>query len=161
MDRAQTPGERLVAAHCGSRPGKRPAIDLAEQGYHVVVPDMRGYDEGDAPQDIASYRLDVLVADVLALADSFGGGRFRLVGHDWGAIVAWAVGASHPERLERLAVMDGPHPDFWATQAMKTPDPGHRRGICPRAGRADEGTSRCGAHAPMTWVGAFGVRFQE
>jgi len=94
---------------------------LAEQGYHVVVPDMRGYNESDAPQDVASYRLDVLVADVLALADGFGADRFRLVGHDWGAIVAWAVGASHPDRLERLVVMDGPHPDLWATQAMKHP----------------------------------------
>lgn len=94
---------------------------LAEQGYHVVVPDMRGYNESDAPQDVASYRLDVLVADVLALAGGFGAERFRLVGHDWGAIVAWAVGASHPERLERLAVMDGPHPDLWAKQALKHP----------------------------------------
>ncbi|MGI4798126.1 MAG: alpha/beta fold hydrolase, partial [Janthinobacterium lividum] len=67
---------------------------LAKQGYHVVVPDMRGYDQSDAPQDVASYRLDVLVADVLALADLFGADRFRLVGHDWGAIVAWAVGAN-------------------------------------------------------------------
>src|ERR1700712_4086949 len=75
---------------------------LAGQGYHVVVPDMRGYNSSDAPQDVASYRLDVLVADVLALADSFGVDRFRLLGHDWGAIVAWAVGASHPQRLEQL-----------------------------------------------------------
>ena len=94
---------------------------LAEQGYHVVVPDMRGYNESDAPQPVDAYRLDTLVADVLALADGFGTDRFRLVGHDWGAIVAWAVGASHPGRLERLAVMDGPHPDLWARQAIKHP----------------------------------------
>src|SRR4051812_16948218 len=94
---------------------------LAEQGYRVVAPDMRGYNQSDAPQDVASYRLDVLVADVLALADGFGAGRFRLVGHDWGGIVAWAVGASHPERLERLVVMGAPHPDLWARQALKHP----------------------------------------
>ena len=82
---------------------------------------MRGYNESDAPQDVASYRLDVLVADVLALADGYGAGRFRLVGHDWGGIVAWAVGASHPERLERLVVMDAPHPDLWTRQALKHP----------------------------------------
>ena len=79
------------------------------------------YNRSDAPRHVASYRLDVLVADVLALADAFGGGRFRLVGHDWGAIVAWAVAASHPERLERLVAMDGPHPDLWARQAAKHP----------------------------------------
>ena len=94
---------------------------LAEQGYHVVVPDMRGYNKSDAPQDVASYRLDVLVADVLSLADGFGAGRFRLIGHDWGAIVAWAVAAGHPERLEGLVVMDGPHPDLWARQSLKHP----------------------------------------
>lgn len=100
---------------------RRQIDPLAEQGYHVVAPDMRSYNGNDAPQDVASYRLDVLVADVLALADSFGAERFRLVGHDWGAIVAWAVGASHPERLERLVVMDGPHPDLWAPQALQHP----------------------------------------
>jgi epoxide hydrolase 4 len=94
---------------------------LAEGGYHVVAPDMRGYNGSDAPQDVASYRLDALVADVLALADAFGAGRFRLVGHDWGGIVAWAVGASRPERLERLVVMDAPHPDLWSRQALKHP----------------------------------------
>src|ERR1700712_1219392 len=57
---------------------------LAEQGYHVVAPDMRGYNESEAPQEIAAYHLDTLVADVIALADGYGAGRFRLVGQDWG-----------------------------------------------------------------------------
>jgi epoxide hydrolase 4 len=94
---------------------------LAERGYRVVAPDMRGYNRSDAPQEVAAYRLDVLAADVLALADGYGADRFRLVGHDWGGLIAWAVAASHPGRLERLVVMDAPHPDLWAKQALKHP----------------------------------------
>ena len=94
---------------------------FAEAGYHVVVPDMRGYNTSDAPQDIADYRLDTLVADVVALADSCRADRFSLVSHDWGGIVAWGVGASHSQRLKRLVIMDAPHPDLWAEQALKHP----------------------------------------
>lgn len=94
---------------------------LAQAGYHVVAPDMRGYNTSQAPQAVSAYQLDTLVSDVVALADSYGAQRFRLVGHDWGGIVAWGVGASHPDRLERLVIMDAPHPDLWAKQALKHP----------------------------------------
>ncbi len=87
---------------------------LAQAGYQVVVPDMRGYNTSDAFQVVTAYQLDTLVSDVVALADSYGAERFRLVGHDWGGIVAWGVWASHPDRLERLVIMDAPHPDLWA-----------------------------------------------
>ena len=100
---------------------RRQIAPLAAAGYHVVVPDMRGYNLSEAPQDVAAYRLDTLVADVVALADSYGADRFRLVGHDWGGIVAWGVGVRHPGRLEQLVVMDAPHPDLWAKQALKHP----------------------------------------
>ncbi len=94
---------------------------LAEAGYHVVAPDMRGYNTSDAPQDVASYRLDTLAADVIALADACGAERFHLVGHDWGAVIGWWVAARHPGRLNRVVLMDGPHPDVWAKQAVKHP----------------------------------------
>lgn len=86
---------------------------LAEHGYHVVVPDMRGYNTSDAPQDVEPYRLEILSQDILALADSYGAERFRLVGHDWGGVIAWDIGASHPARLERLVVMNAPNADLW------------------------------------------------
>lgn len=94
---------------------------LAAAGYHVVAPDMRGYNLSAAPQGVAEYRLDVLAADVIALADSRGADRFHLVGHDWGAVIAWSVAARHPARLRRLVVMDGPHPDILSAQALKHP----------------------------------------
>lgn len=102
---------------------------LAECGYHVVVPDMRGYNLSDAPQEVSDYRLPTLVADVIALADSYGADRFRLVGHDWGGIVAWGVGIHHSERLERLVVMDAPHPDLWTKEAL-TPESSFKKLVC-------------------------------
>ncbi|WP_375437559.1 alpha/beta fold hydrolase [uncultured Hymenobacter sp.] len=94
---------------------------FAEAGYRVVVPDLRGYNQSEAPEEVSAYRLDRLVADVLALADHYEAERFYLVGHDWGGIIAWGVGASHSDRLRRLVVMDAPHPDLWAEQAFTHP----------------------------------------
>lgn len=94
---------------------------LAEAGYHVVVPDLRGYNTSDAPQAVGAYDLDTLAADVVALADAFGAERIHLVGHDWGAVIGWWVAARHPQRLGRVVLMDGPHPDTWASQALTHP----------------------------------------
>lgn len=94
---------------------------LADAGYHVVVPDMRGYNTSDAPQDLSAYTIDVLAADVVALADAFGADRFHMVGHDWGAVIGWWVAATRPERLNRVVLMDGPHPDVWGRQVLKHP----------------------------------------
>ena len=94
---------------------------LATAGYHVVVPDMRGYNTSDAPQEVSSYDLDTLAADVVAIADGFGAERFHLVGHDWGAVIGWWVAAQHGNRLNRIVLMDGPHPDVWGKQVLKHP----------------------------------------
>ena len=84
---------------------------LAAAGFRVVVPDQRGYGRSGKPEGIDAYRLHLLGADILALARSCGRERFSLVGHDWGGIVAWWVAARHPEAVERLAILNAPHPD--------------------------------------------------
>jgi len=94
---------------------------LAEAGFHVVVLDMRGYNESAAPHGVAAYKLDILAADVVALADAFGAERFHLVGHDWGAVIGWWVAARHAERLDRIVLMNGPHPDVWRRQVLRHP----------------------------------------
>lgn len=83
---------------------------LVAAGYRVLAPDQRGYSPGARPSGAAAYRLDRLVADVLSLADNAGLDRFHVVGHDWGGAVAWALAASHPDRLRTLAVLSTPHP---------------------------------------------------
>jgi pimeloyl-ACP methyl ester carboxylesterase len=94
---------------------------LAEAGFHVVAPDMRGYDKSDAPPDIGSYALDILAADVVAIADSYSANQFHLVGHDWGAVIGWWVTARYPTRVGRTIVMDGPHPDIWEREVLRHP----------------------------------------
>lgn len=94
---------------------------LAQAGFHVVVPDMRGYNQSEVPEGVAAYELDILAADVVGLADAYRVERFHLVGHDWGAVIGWWVAALYPARLERVVLMDGPHPDVWGRQALRHP----------------------------------------
>lgn len=78
--------------------------------YFCIAPDQRGYARSDKPADIAAYRVPVLVADVLALADALGIAQFTLVGHDWGGAVAWATALKHPDRVTRLIQCNAAHP---------------------------------------------------
>ena len=94
---------------------------LADAGFRVIVPDLRGYNLSEAPEDLASYDLDVLAADVVALAEALGVRRFDLVGHDWGGVIAWWVAARHADHVERLVILDAPHPEVWGAQALKHP----------------------------------------
>jgi pimeloyl-ACP methyl ester carboxylesterase len=87
---------------------------LADSGFRVVVPDQRGYNTSDKPKEVSAYNLDTLARDVVGLMDSLGFERAAIVGHDWGGIVAWWVAARHAGRVERLAVLNAPHPTaFW------------------------------------------------
>jgi pimeloyl-ACP methyl ester carboxylesterase len=83
---------------------------LADAGYWVWAPDQRGYNISGKPPEIADYRMDALVADVIALIDAAGREEVNLVGHDWGAAVAWWTAASFPERVRRLGILNVPHP---------------------------------------------------
>ncbi|MDQ3907143.1 MAG: alpha/beta fold hydrolase [Acidobacteriota bacterium] len=81
--------------------------------FHVVAPDMRGYNLSDKPERVADYRLARLVDDVTGLIRHFGAGEAAVVGHDWGAGVAWAVARYHPEYVSRLAVLQVPPFRAW------------------------------------------------
>src|SRR5205807_9057314 len=89
---------------------------LGDAGYRAVAPDQRGYSPRARPDGVERYEVEHLVADVLAIADWLGGHRFHLVGHDWGAAVAWAVGGTHPERLHTLSIVSVPHPKAFAVE---------------------------------------------
>jgi pimeloyl-ACP methyl ester carboxylesterase len=81
---------------------------LAAAGYRVLVPDMRGFGDSDAPDDAAQYAVDVLAADVLGLLDRAGAQRGTVIGHDWGADVAWKTAWLHPERVLAVAGLSVP-----------------------------------------------------
>jgi pimeloyl-ACP methyl ester carboxylesterase len=78
--------------------------------YYCIAPDQRGYAGSSKPPEIADYRVPLLIADVFALADALGIGRFSLVGHDWGGAIAWAVAIKDQHRVERLIQCNAAHP---------------------------------------------------
>ncbi|RMF71618.1 MAG: alpha/beta hydrolase [Alphaproteobacteria bacterium] len=81
---------------------------LAAAGYHVVAPDLRGFGDSDKPLDKEAYRMSALVGDVTGLLDRLGVPRAVVVGHDWGAIITWALPFYAPERLQALAGLNVP-----------------------------------------------------
>jgi pimeloyl-ACP methyl ester carboxylesterase len=83
---------------------------LLGDGLRLIMPDLRGFGESDRPQEVSAYSTDLLVADLFALADALGVDRFALVGHDWGGAVAWAAALRGNPRIERLAIVNSPHP---------------------------------------------------
>ena len=83
---------------------------LAQAGFHVVAPDMRGYDLSDKPQSWRAYDTGLLADDIAGLVRSFGEQSAYIVGHDWGAAVAYAVAMRHPDVVRRLAILNVPHP---------------------------------------------------
>ena len=83
---------------------------LANAGYRVLAPDQRGYNLSDKPRSISAYNLDELAADVVGLIDAVGREKAYLVGHDWGAAAAWWTAIKYPQRLERMAILNAPHP---------------------------------------------------
>lgn len=87
---------------------------LVEHGYRVWAPDQRGYNLSDKPGDIRAYRMDALVQDVIGLIDAAGVEQVYLVGHDWGAAVAWGVALAAPQRVRKLVIMNVPHPLVFA-----------------------------------------------
>lgn len=105
--------------HCGWRK-QIPA--LVEAGFHVIVPDQRGYNLSDKPKGVSSYKLDILAKDMIGLLDHFGIEKARVVGHDWGAVVAWTLALEYPSRLEKLAILNVPHPDVMTRFILKNPE---------------------------------------
>lgn len=93
---------------------------LAEAGFRVVAPDMRGYNTSDKPRGVRHYSLDRLATDVVELVSALGEPRAHVVGHDWGGVVAWAVAGWHPDVMERLVILNAPHPDDYR-RGLKNP----------------------------------------
>ncbi|MCA1842573.1 MAG: alpha/beta fold hydrolase [Actinobacteria bacterium] len=85
---------------------------LAAAGFRVLAPDLRGFGDSDRPEGTAAYRMKTLCRDVTGILDCFGVGRAAVVGHDWGAAVAWMLASVFaPDRVERLAVLAAGHPE--------------------------------------------------
>jgi pimeloyl-ACP methyl ester carboxylesterase len=98
---------------------------LAEfsRDHTAVAPDMRGYNLSSKPADLSAYQMPQLVEDVRALTSelmkSTGGTKFTLVAHDWGGVVAWVFAALHPDMLDKLVIVNAPHPTIFGKLLQK------------------------------------------
>ena len=95
---------------------------MAASGFHVVVPDQRGYNLSEKPKDVMAYGLDQLAADVIGLADHYGAPRFLLAGHDWGSTVGWWTAQSYSGRVARFISLNAGHPAVWKSQMESAPE---------------------------------------
>ena len=102
--------------------GWRHQIDhFVSSGYRVIIPDQRGYNLSGKPAGIASYCIDLLAEDVVGVLDSVTDSKAYVVGHDWGAGVAWYLAARYSERISRAAIMSGPHPSVFIKNLIINP----------------------------------------
>jgi pimeloyl-ACP methyl ester carboxylesterase len=87
--------------------------------FRVIAPDMRGYNWSDKPRGVAAYRTAEVARDIAALIEHLGETRAFVAGHDWGGAVAWRLANDMPERVERLCIINAPHPVTYAREARK------------------------------------------
>jgi pimeloyl-ACP methyl ester carboxylesterase len=99
-------------------------LDEFGRDHLAVAPDMRGYNLSSKPEGVDQYRMPLLIEDVRALAAHLGFGasrKFILVGHDWGGAVAWSYAAAHPDTLEKLIIINAPHPTIFGRELRENP----------------------------------------
>ncbi|HIF32276.1 MAG TPA: alpha/beta hydrolase [Planctomycetes bacterium] len=91
------------------------------KNFQVVAYDQRGYNKSDQPEGVDNYKTEVLVADLLAVVDHFKQKKVIVVGHDWGGMVAWSFAMSHADRLDRLVILNLPHPNGLIRELANNP----------------------------------------
>jgi pimeloyl-ACP methyl ester carboxylesterase len=93
-----------------------------DKRFYLIMPDQRGFAASDQPQDVESYKTELLVDDIFALADKLALEAFALVGHDWGGAIAWSAALRADPRLTRLAIVNAPHPVIFQKSLIESPD---------------------------------------
>jgi pimeloyl-ACP methyl ester carboxylesterase len=110
-DRGSGPPVLLLHGWPDSRHLWRNQVEaLTAAGFRTIAPDLRGFGESDRPPEVEAYALPALAGDVLGVLDHFGVERAHVIGHDWGAALAWAVAAFAPDRVDHLVALSVGHP---------------------------------------------------
>ncbi len=89
--------------------GWKKLIPLIKDRYQLIIPDMRGYNLSDKPEGVENYRVELLIEDIIGLIDHFGFKSVYLAGHDWGGVLSWFVAEKYPNKIKKLAIINGPH----------------------------------------------------
>lgn len=90
--------------------------------FHLVIPDQRGFGASDQPQEVGAYKSRLLIDDLFDLVSAVGIESFALVGHDWGGAIAWGAAMRNDPRLERLAIINSPHPVIFQKSLIESAD---------------------------------------
>ena len=129
---------------------------LAGAGYRAVAADQRGYSPGARPDEVSAYRMPHLVADVVGMLDALGATTADVVGHDWGAAVAWQLAGRHPDRVRSLTAVSVPHPIAFV-EALRSDEDQRQRSQYMRLfqaeGKAEEVLLRDGDGGLRTFFG--------
>lgn len=130
------PGVRLHYASCGdaTKPlmlmlhgfpeywgAWRHVMPAFADDFHVVAPDLRGYNLSDKPAGIDAYAIDTVADDIAGVIEAEGGDQAMVAGHDWGGLAAWLLAMRRPELVERLAVLNTPHPARFTRRLLVSP----------------------------------------
>lgn len=99
----------------------RQQIPVLAEHFTVVAPDLRGYNDSDKPARISDYTTSILVEDVVQLIRSFGYERAIVAGHDWGGAIAWSTALARPDVVEKLIVLNIPHPRLFLQHILTNP----------------------------------------
>jgi pimeloyl-ACP methyl ester carboxylesterase len=102
-----------------SRLWRKQVPALVGAGFRVLAPDLRGFGESDKPEGVEAYSLSTIVGDVVGILDASGVERPHVVGHDWGAALAWGFAAFVPDRVDRLVALSVGHPMAFAERTME------------------------------------------
>jgi pimeloyl-ACP methyl ester carboxylesterase len=99
----------------------RDQIPALSKHFQVVALDLRGYNKSDQPKGVESYKMEKLVGDVEAVLKHFKQDKAVIVGHDWGGAIAWAFAMTHPEKTDRLVILNLPHPNGLMRELVSNP----------------------------------------
>jgi pimeloyl-ACP methyl ester carboxylesterase len=125
---------------------------LVEAGMRAIAPDLRGFGESEKPEGVEQYRVARSVADMLAVLDALGIERAVVVGHDWGAVVAWALAALAPDRVERLVAMSVGHPNALRERSIEQREKAWYQLLFQFTGVAEELLKRDGWALLRQWL---------
>ncbi len=129
----------------------RDQMPALSKHFQVVAIDLRGYNKSDQPEGVEQYRMDKLVGDVVAVLKHFKQKKAIVVGHDWGGAIAWNVAMMHPELVERLVILNLPHPNGLLRELANNPQQ-HKNSAYAREFQKPEAAKLLRPEFLVTWV---------